>query len=210
MRSLLTPLFLLGCGKIAPPAERPEPREAYSRSCSEALTCSVESGEPTCQEDYLPTNDQRHLDGDIEYPVYPPAGGAHYRCWWDWGVFETEVPEERWVHNQEHGGVVFLYNCPEGCADEVAALAAVFGPRERVIVTPDTDMKWKFAAAAWEYRIMMDCLDIEALASFYDAHMGNAPEDVASMAPTGCMDEEPDSGDSSDDTGEAADTGTSN
>ena len=77
-------------------------------------------------------------------------------------------------------------------------------------MTPDTDMKWKFAAAAWEYRIMMDCLDIEALASFYDAHMGNAPEDVASMAPTGCMDEESDSGDSSDDTGEAADTGTSN
>ena len=47
---------------------------------------------------------------------------------------------------------------------------------------------------------MMDCLDIAALVSFYDAHMGNAPEDVASMAPTGCMDEGR-AGDSSDDTG---------
>ena len=209
MRSLLTPLLLIGCGKIDSPAERTEPREAYSRSCSDSISCTAEAGDPSCQEDYLPTDDQRHLEGDIEYPVYPPAGGAHFRCWWDWGVFETEVPEERWVHNQEHGGVVFLYNCPEGCAEDVEALASLFAPLERVIVTPNTNMNWKFAATAWEYRIMMDCLDIEAMLSFYNAHMGNAPEDVTSMAPSGCMDDEDTSGSSDDDTGGASDTGRS-
>jgi len=190
-----------GCGKGVSPTEQEPDREAYSRSCSDTLACSASDGTRQCQEDYLPTNDQRHLEEPIDYAVYPPAGGPHYRCWWDWGVFTEAVPEERWVHNQEHGGVVFLYNCPDGCDAEVEQLVSALGDRERVIISPNTNMAWRFAASAWEYRIMMNCLDIAAMESFYESHFANGPEDVASMAPSGCMEDEADSG--------APDTGSS-
>ena len=114
-------------------------------------------------------------------------------------MWEEEVPVERWVHNMEHGGVVFLYNCPEGCADEVAALVEAVGSRDRVVVSPYSNMQWRFAAVAWEHRTLTQCLDVDHMVRFYTDRVGKGPEDVASMAPTGCMD---------DDTEESSDSGS--
>ena len=187
MKKYFTIFALAGCGpKLV----------AESEVCSDQLQCLAPDGindcidcEPICQVDYLPTEDRRHLEDEIEYPVSPPAGGAHNPCWYDFGVFDYEVPDERWVHNQEHGAVVFLYNCPEGCEGELNALIEMVSPLERIIVSPYADMRWRFAATAWEHRIMMNCLDLDRMKSFYDQHFNQAPEDVASMPSEQCMDE---------------------
>ena len=169
---------------------------AESEVCSDQLECLASDGinecidcEPICQVDYLPTEDRRHLEGEIDYPVYPPAGGAHNECWYDFGIFDYEIPDERWVHNQEHGAVIFLYNCPEGCEGELNALIEMASPLERIIVSPYANMRWRFAATAWEHRIMMNCLDTDRLKQFYDAHFNQAPEDVGSMPRESCMDD---------------------
>lgn len=194
--------------------------DATTEECSDDLQCLAPDGEsacvdcePICQEDHLPTEDRRHLSDPIEYEIRPPAGGPHHPCWYDWGVYEAEVPPERWVHNQEHGGVVFMYNCPDGCEAEVAAMVRAFGGKERVIITPYSNMRWRFAASAWERRILMNCLDIDKLSAFYDAFFAKGPEDVASMAPGGCMDDEEetsnaDSGEHDRDSGSASDSGS--
>jgi hypothetical protein len=188
--------------------------EAETKECSADLECLAPDGlspcvdcEPVCQEDHLPTEDRRHLPDPIDYEVKPPAAGAHNPCWYDWGVFETEVPDERWVHNMEHGGVIFLYNCPEGCEGELNALVAAFGDKERVIISPYPDMRWRFAATAWERRILMNCLDIDKLSGFYDSYFAKGPEDVASMPASGCMEDEDSGGDN--DSGTGADSGAS-
>lgn len=205
-------LLMAGCTSqgIEDRRQKAEDRVAYSRDCQSTLTCPTEDNLAECRAEYLPTDDQRHVEGEVDYPVYPPVGGAHYRCWWDWGVFAEEIPEERWVHNLEHGGVVFLYNCPDGCSDEVSQIVSAFEGRERLIVSPYSHMEWRFAAVSWEYRTLMDCLDIDKLDSFYKKRMGHGPEDVASMAPSGCMEDDAENeGSSGPDTGDrASDTGS--
>src|SRR5688572_22725277 len=47
-----------------------------------------------------------HLDEPLDYPDPPPTGGPHHSCWADWGVHDGAVPDDRWVHNLEHGGIV--------------------------------------------------------------------------------------------------------
>ena len=222
MKMLTILFFLASCTKVTE-----ELADSSSGPCENELTCFAPEGvdscidcDATCQRDYLPSFDRRHLEGAVDYanldavehtygdPIYPPAAGPHYRCWWDWGVWEEEVPVERWVHNMEHGGVVFLYNCPEGCAEEVAALVEAVGARDRVIVSPYANMEWRFAAVAWEHRTLTQCLDVDHMVRFYTDRVGKGPEDVASMAPSGCMDDEEDSG-TSKDTGDSEDTGNS-
>ncbi len=185
MKTLFPILFLFACGPKGDPT---------SQTCAEQLQCLATDGvspctdcEPICQTDYLPTEDQRHLEGHIDYAFTPPAGGAHNACWYDWGIFDHPVPEERFLHNQEHGGVIFLYNCPDGCEDELATLSEYVEGIDLAILAPYPKMRWRFAVSAWEYRTMMNCLDMNMIEEFYDMHRDNGPEAVSSMPPENCM-----------------------
>jgi hypothetical protein len=42
----------------------------------------------------------------IAYPSYPPTYGPHWPAPTTWGFHSEVVPDERAVHNLEHGGVV--------------------------------------------------------------------------------------------------------
>lgn len=128
-----------------------------------------------------------HVDGPIDYPELPPAGGSHDSCWLDYGVYSSPpAPPERWVHNLEHGAVVYLYNCPGGCDADVTALEQLVEGLPRIILTPYADMPPGFAAVAWGQRLVSSCLDLDALMAFFLAHYDNAPESVNSGAPDGC------------------------
>jgi len=143
----------------------------------------------TCALEYVPSESRTHVDGGVDYPDTPPASGDHDPCWATWGVHEEPVDDENWVHNLEHGGVVFLYNCPEGCPDEVVSLVnfATSLPENTWIVTPYSALSTQYAVVAWNYRTTSDCFDLDAWASFYDFFADNAPESVTSMPPGSCM-----------------------
>lgn len=127
-----------------------------------------------------------HVAGDFDYPDPPPAGGPHDACWAAWGVHDDELRAESWVHNLEHGGVVFLYRCPDACAEEVAELAALVREREQALLTPYGELPTRFGFVAWGARVTSDCHDLAAARAFYDAHVGRAPENVASDPPPPC------------------------
>lgn len=91
------------------------------------------------------------------------------------------------MHSLEHGAVVISYNCPNGCADELASLQVFLDARPadplcmapvkaRFIVTPDPLLETKFAAAAWGAFLTSDCLDFAALGAFIDTYYAKAPE----------------------------------
>ena len=163
-------LLLLAC--------TPEP---VSESCAE---CGGE-----CQADSFPETTRDHLPEPLDYDDAPPTNGDHADCWTAWGEHTEEVPDERWVHNLEHGGVVFLYNCPDGCADDLAALSAWTAtlPAGRWVLSPYSLMDSRFAAVAWRNRLLLGCLDLDAFQTFYDDHVGHAPEDATSDPSKGCM-----------------------
>jgi hypothetical protein len=127
-----------------------------------------------------------HTLDEVTYPELPPTSGPHDPCWAPWGVHETEVRTENWVHNLEHGGVAFLYDCPEGCDAEVAELAAFVNGHSWALLMPYADGHKKFSVVAWGTRLESACFDMDALSAFYETHVNRAPESISSDPPAVC------------------------
>jgi hypothetical protein len=179
--------LILGC------AEDPKPS---TTECKTELDCVIPSSsvdcencDSTCELDTTPVEHANHVEGEVSYEQMPPSGGDHNPCWAEWGVHTEAVDPENWVHNLEHGGVVFLYNCPEGCDAELELLTEQVTELDTmVLLTPFSDMDTRFAVIAWEHRLLMGCLDLDRISEFYTEHVDQAPESVASMPPSDCMD----------------------
>jgi hypothetical protein len=152
-------------------------------ACSAGVVASVD----------VTTFDHVDLGSVVDYNSNPPAGGDHYPYWAIWGIHTDVVPTEYFVHNQEHGGVILLYNCPNGCPDIVNALTAVMndqpidpvcveqgewaddaGVPNRMLMTSDPDLDVPVAAAAWgwTYKEADPCVDVASLQAFITAHYG--------------------------------------
>lgn len=141
----------------------------------------------------MPANEgATHTNGDgdpVTYTANPPASGTHYPDWAKWNrTYPTAIPRGYWVHNLEHSGVVFLYNCSD-CQQEIDRVSAVIAampndamcggsPRVRALITPDpmlpTDVRW--AAVSWDHRYVASCLNVMELTAFAAMDRANAPE----------------------------------
>jgi hypothetical protein len=155
-------------------------------------------GEPVCTscgecEEELSIESAFHVDEPVDYADYPPAGGDHFVCWAVWGAHQRAVVTERWVHNLEHGGVVFLYGCDpeedEECKQARTFFDAFAQEHAFGFSTPkeaDKAMKTRFAALAWGYRLETDCFDEAAFRAFFDAHVNRAPESFATDPSPSC------------------------
>jgi hypothetical protein len=134
----------------------------------------------------------------ITWDSNPPCSGQHYPIWAAYQEYVDPVPRGFYVHDEEHGGVVLLYNCPAdastadggACPDIVDGLraasaqlpddplctAAGEGVRVRTVITPDPLIPTKVAAAAWGWIYTADCLDQKSLNDFVNAHYGQGTE----------------------------------
>lgn len=159
-------------------------------SSSDGSTCSTRITQ-------YPPVASPHVDlcSDVTYGSNPPTSGPHYPTWAAYTTFDFAVPPGFWVHDLEHGGVVVTYNCPDGCADDVASLQAFLDARPadplcdppvhaRIVVTPDPDLDARFAASAWGWALESDHFDLDALGAFLDAHYGHAPENTCANGST--------------------------
>lgn len=138
-----------------------------------------------------------HVDecSAVTYLSKPPSSGNHYPVWADYESYASAIPEGFWVHNLEHGAVVFSYNCPGGCpADISAAQSFIDGlaqdpdcdptlgdPPARMVMTPDPNLDVKFAASAWGWTLRADCFDPAAFGAFVTAHYGNGREVICAQ-----------------------------
>jgi hypothetical protein len=132
-----------------------------------------------------------HVSGPVDYPDPPPTGGMHDQCWGTWGVHDSTLAPEHWVHNLEHGGMVLLYHCDDGCSAEVERMKAFVTAHPRTLLTSYAELPKRFAVVAWGYRVVSDCLDDAVLARFYAEHFDRGPESIADGPPTICL-ERPD------------------
>ncbi|MDX2087019.1 MAG: DUF3105 domain-containing protein [Kofleriaceae bacterium] len=126
----------------------------------------------------------------VEWSTNPPATGAHYGSWAAWDRHYENLPRGTWLHNAEHGGVIVLYNCPDGCPDVVGALydvarAAPVDPTctapvtKRIILAADPFLPEgvQIAAVAWNTFYTASCLD-PYLQTFVDTHFRHGLEDT--------------------------------
>jgi hypothetical protein len=126
----------------------------------------------------------------IEWSSNPPATGMHYPVWAKWDQHYASLDRGYYVHNAEHGGVVFLYNCPTGCPDVVGQLidaARTFSAdsscdapvRNRLMVVADPALpaEVQVAAVAWNAVYTAGCYD-PFLLTFARNHYNKGPEDL--------------------------------
>jgi hypothetical protein len=146
----------------------------------ECATRVVES--PPASADHLT------LCSDVSYDTNPPSGGDHYALWPAFQTYDFPLPAGSLVHALEHGAIVFWYNCPDGCADEVAEvesfiaaeptdpLCAGTSAARRAVLVPYPDLGSRWAASSWGYALTADCFDPAEFGAFYTEHYGRGRE----------------------------------
>ena len=198
---LLAALLLFGCHTHGPISSETPPDQAaggdgqnvdagtdggLDRGAVAGLPCTSQNAV-----EQVPIECRAHIPED-QTPIYvnnPPVSGEHYPVWARWQKYTTVVPRGYWVHNLEHGGVIFLYrpDAPQSVKD---ALDRVYDaipleqdcvdvglPHNRAILTPDPllDVPWAVTVSGPEseycvgfgYRIKSDCVASEqALVDF--------------------------------------------
>jgi hypothetical protein len=133
----------------------------------------------------------------IRYHFCPPTSGDHYSevglgpIPRDFYTAERELRPGGWVHNLEHGWVVAVYSCRDGCpsSDEMAEMRRVFDSvptppggeacgDNKIIVVRFDQMSSRFAMLAWDRAMLMDTFDFDQAVAFAEQFMDppQAPE----------------------------------
>ena len=134
------------------------------------------------QHDIMPTRDHVTEPQTVEYNSKPPTSGNHWPQWSRCGFFEDGLPDERIVHNLEHGNIVVSYNLttPQE-VDELRDVMGSVGLAGAVGVTrfyaklePGT-----VALSAWGVSDTMSGINEERINTFFSTYGGNlGPEKV--------------------------------
>jgi hypothetical protein len=128
------------------------------------------------------------------YTSVPGTSGQHWSSAdspGPWGVYTSPQPQERMIHNLEHGGIVIWYQ-PTLDAEGVAALTTfvqqqITQAQFKVILTPwsGVDFGHPIAVTAWDWLLYLDTPDLDMVRGFIDAHYGDAPEPFQGPAQPG-------------------------
>ena len=112
----------------------------------------------------------------VVYTTMPPHSGNHWPQWAECGVYDFEVPDERIVHNLEHGQIVISYNLTDqGDIDSLVALTKELEEFDFWgILRPYSKLdEGKVGMSAWTVIDVMDGVDEERITRFYDEYYRN-------------------------------------
>lgn len=120
----------------------------------------------------------------VNYQHYPPSSGQHFERTAPYGFYEEAVADGFWLHNLEHGDIVILYNCPNGCADLQDKIRALLqnAPQRRcnlvrLLALPySKGMATPISALAWGRQLDLAEFDEEAILNFYKRYEDRGPE----------------------------------
>ena len=133
----------------------------------------------------IPTEGAAHVDQDspITYDHYPPSSGPHYGRPAVYRVSDTPVPEGSWVHNLEHGAIVLLFKCGDGCETRVKQIQDLFDRlpdgnfgEVKMVATPYDRAPTEFTLLAWGWQEDLDEFDAGRIERFYRDLVDKGPE----------------------------------
>lgn len=180
-----------GTDTVTPPAEA----GVAPLDGSTLLSDAGDGGACTTTIQQWPDEGATHVScmSDVDYLTEPPSSGNHYTCWAAYQTYTAPIPWGNLVHSLEHGAIVIVYNCPQGCAEEVASIQSFIGGlpldsdcapslgKDRIILMPDpTLVGVRFAASAWTWTLRADCFDPLAFRQFFDDHYDHGREIICS------------------------------
>lgn len=126
----------------------------------------------------------------LNYKHYPPSSGPHFNTPQPAGVYDKEVSPGNWIHSLEHGYVVVLLKCPNGCGDLLAQMRQLydnelpksqFGTKKLVVTTyshafSDPAKEAPITLLAWDHEEMLPAFDRDKILAFYKAYVDKGPE----------------------------------
>jgi hypothetical protein len=119
-----------------------------------------------------------HVPGPVTYAVTPPVGGDHNAQWMNCGIYSQAVPNERAVHNLEHGAIWITY-LPSLPAQEVSALRAFVEKQSMVSpagtaasrymdLTPYAGLPSPIVITSWGFQLKVSSPNDPRLQQFVD------------------------------------------
>lgn len=125
---------------------------------------------------------QQHIQPAEPHPSYnsnPPTSGWHYPREAGWGFYSRKLPDERVVHNLEHGGIWISYtsSVSQEAQDKLRSLARKY-PRS-VIVTKRDANDAPIAVASWGRLMELQKFDGQRIKTFIEKNMNHSPEPEA-------------------------------
>ena len=135
-----------------------------------------------------PVEGRDHVsDGTVvDYKTNPPTSGSHYAEPADWGVYGEAIPDERLVHNLEHGGIWISYrpSISDAAKDRLTALAKSY--KSKVIMVPreknDTDIALVSWGRIYKMGIASDgSFDEKAIKNYIKKYKDTGPEILPDM-----------------------------
>lgn len=123
-----------------------------------------------------------------QYNSNPPTSGPHYASELNAGFYETnnyKYPAGYLVHNQEHGYVIFWYNCAKldeaACTNLKAKIKSVMDEFNgvKVIAYPWDSIDVPVAMTSWGRLLKIQTFDAAQARAFYQTNLNHAPEPTA-------------------------------
>ena len=147
---------------------------------SYGLTLLVQQGQQPRPGETFAIQGQEHIAVGATHEAYnsnPPTSGPHYAQPANWGVYQTELPDEQLIHNLEHGGIWISY---VGIDDATkAALEKIAKSNSKIIVTPRSKNDAPITLVSWGRLQKFQTLDEQAIRTFIDANSNKSPEPFA-------------------------------
>ena len=124
-----------------------------------------------------------HVEGTVEYPQTPPAGGEHNPYWLNCGVYTEPQPNENAVHSMEHGAIWVTYNPDEIAGEDLDALKSHL-PSSYMILSPFPGLDYPIALSGWNHQLKLEDPNDERIAAFFTEfwRSQNVPEPNASCS----------------------------
>jgi len=134
----------------------------------------------------FPNVEAGHVEGTVDYPMSPPAGGPHNPVWLNCGVYDQPVPNENAVHDLEHGAVWITYR-PDLPASDVDTLKALT-PSTYAVLSPYEGLDAAVAISAWGAQLKVSDPADPALQAFIDTYWKSADAPEPGAPCTGGLD----------------------
>lgn len=120
------------------------------------------------------------------YLTTPPTSGRHWGAWVRCGFYTEPVPDERIVHNMEHGNIIVSYNLPD--AAQVAELEDAFNDIGQTaqwgVARPyDAIPEGSVVLTTWGVMDEMTGVDADRIERFFDAYAGKLGPEFPNGAP---------------------------
>jgi hypothetical protein len=121
----------------------------------------------------------------VNYRANPPASGPHYPVWARYQEHTSAVARPYWVHDLEHGAIVFAYR-PDAPAAVVSALRDAYRAlpndpacgHRRALLTPDPQLPRAIAVVAADFVVSADCVNAGLIRDFATGRRGLGPEQI--------------------------------